>query len=678
MKYLQKVFSALCAFLCLMSCTAAAHAATVDEATINVGRTGSLSIYKYDLTNAERDGVWDSSYVSTGVRDEATVESALGSSRRVTDLGNGEVSYGYAIKGVEFTYLKIADIRTYTEMEDGAGHAELLYGIPTNSNTDKLLEAIGVTHANRYAPADQTVDGVLTYYYQPDTLIKGLETALASNSTSVKNAMETYVRDNGGTALPETDSYGHTSASGLPLGLYLVVETKVPEMVTSTTAPFLVSLPMTSVNGSNASDGGNRWIYDVTLYPKNLTGIPSLEKTLREARETTGKHTGSITDIHDGYAHTATASDYDKINYQIISTLPSITSEASYLTVYTFKDTLSRGITYDKDGVILEFFRDAACTDLIATWKETDSVKKFSVAYGMGENDASTMTISMTPAGLEEINTSRLVYTGSSMVNSGYSDCTLRITYNATVNSDASVVYGDGGNPNAVNLEWRRSSTSYYDHLDDDCHLYTYGIDLTKQFSDNAGNYKNVEMLLHNDLDDYYVQAQLHEDGIYYVTGHVREESNATHFIPTENGKIIIKGLEDDPYTITETKTDNGYTLLRDDIKIVIAAAEGELCDWYAVDELGVVQNDPRYTSVQKHLEHRLLTASATVDGNDVTMNEDDGSVNALVPLSVVNTRGFDLPKTGSRGNWMFPVIGLSVAAAAAGVVFFLRKRRGA
>ena len=191
MKYLQKVFSALCAFLCLMSCTAAAHAATVDEATINVGRTGSLSIYKYDLTNAERDGVWDSSYVSTGIRDEATVESALGSSRRVTDLGNGEVSYGYAIKGVEFTYLKIADIRTYTEMEDGAGHVELLYGIPTNSNTDKLLEAIGVTHANRYAPADQTVDGVLTYYYQPDTLIKGLETALASDSTSVKNALET-------------------------------------------------------------------------------------------------------------------------------------------------------------------------------------------------------------------------------------------------------------------------------------------------------------------------------------------------------------------------------------------------------------------------------------------------------------------------------------------------------
>ena len=86
-------------------------------------------------------------------------------------------------------------------------------------------------------------------------------------------------------------------------------------MVVSTTDPFLVSVPMTSVNGANAADGGTRWIYDITLYPKNLTGIPSLEKTLREAKADTGKT--------DAYAHTGTASAGDTIDYQIISTLPS-------------------------------------------------------------------------------------------------------------------------------------------------------------------------------------------------------------------------------------------------------------------------------------------------------------------------------------------------------------------
>ena len=93
-------------------------------------------------------------------------------------------------------------------------------------------------------------------------------------------------------------------------------------MVVSTTDPFLVSVPMTSVNGTNATDGGTHWIYDITLYPKNLTGIPSLEKTLREAKADTGKA--------DDYTHTGTASAGDTIDYQIISTLPSITSEATW------------------------------------------------------------------------------------------------------------------------------------------------------------------------------------------------------------------------------------------------------------------------------------------------------------------------------------------------------------
>ena len=49
----------------------------------------SLTLYKYDLTGAENDGVWDSqSYVSTGIVDEQ-VNTALSQ---------------YAIQGVEFSY----------------------------------------------------------------------------------------------------------------------------------------------------------------------------------------------------------------------------------------------------------------------------------------------------------------------------------------------------------------------------------------------------------------------------------------------------------------------------------------------------------------------------------------------------------------------------------------------
>ena len=483
---MKKLFALLLAILVVSSFSITAFAAPVNEATIDTTRTGSLDIYKYDLTNAEKDGVWDSSYVSTGVKDESGVEAVLGDPARVAALNANGNAYGYAIKGVEFTYVRVASIRTFTESENGAEHIEVLYGIAPTEQNNAFIAAIGVSTEDRYAPADEVVDGMTVYYYRSDVLIDGLKNALDANATTVKNALERYAHDNHGVAMTETDAYGHTGASDLPLGLYLLIETRVPEMVTDTTAPFLVSLPMTSVDGSNANDGGTRWIYDVTLYPKNLTGIPSLEKTLREDKDDTGHNNGSTDNITDGYAHTGTASAGDVIDYQIVSTLPSITSAASYLTDYTFIDTLSKGITYNKGDVLLEFFRDDGCTDLVTSWNEQSD--RFLASYNTASDGASVMTISMTASGLAEINSSRSVYTEASMVNSGYSDCTLRITYKATMNSDGSVTYGDAGNPNDVVLTWKRTNSSYYDTLVDDCHVYIYGIDMTKQFSDGRGS----------------------------------------------------------------------------------------------------------------------------------------------------------------------------------------------
>lgn len=668
----KKLFSVITAALVVLTMTVSAFALTVNVSTINTDWTGSFDIYKYDITNAEKDGVWDSSYVSTGVRDPG-VEDVLGSDTRKTSLNaNGEVN-GYAIKGVEFTYLKVADIRTYTEEENSASHVEVLYGIAQNDANNAFLTAIGVSARDRYAPADLE-DGIV-YFYRSDTLINGLKSALASNAITVKNALECFVRENGGTAMPLTDSYGHTSASDLPLGLYLLVETKVPEMVAETTAPFFLSLPMTSVNGSNADDGGERWIYDVTVYPKNLTGIPTLEKTVREALADTGKN--------DSFAHTATASANDTLEYQILSTLPSITSEATYLTDYSFVDTLDAGLSYCKNDVKIEFFRSSSCTedDRITVWNEGDG--KFSVSY----NDTPGMTISMTVAGLAEINGSYAVYAKSDMINSGYSDCTVRITYSAKLNPDKSLVCGDDGNSNDVVLVWKRTNSSFYDTLVDDCHVYSYGLDLTKEFSDGQGDFSKVEFLLYNDSDGYFVTAELDEsEGIYYVTGHIPGRNDATRFTPTADGSILVKGLEDDTYVATEIQTANGYTLLRDDIQIVIEATESEnLCDIYGTDVLGVLQNDPRYADVpeglyknmpQKHLEHYLLTASAKVDNNDVTMGADGESVNAVVPLTVVNTRGFNLPQTGGHGTWMYGAAGTVLMVAAAIILVSARRKK--
>lgn len=658
---------ALILSLAAVLCFPISASALTDEvpSTIDYSRTGSVNIYKYDLTSAEKDGVWNSSYVSTGVRDESGVESILGNTQIVNQLtGNGE-AYGYAIKGVEFSYLKLADICTYTDVDNNDNNVQVLYGIEHNDTTDKFLATLGLSADDRYTAADS---GNM-YAYQSDVLIDALKNALTNNATSVKNALEAYVRENGGTAMPETDGYGHSSVSDLPLGLYLFVETRVPEMVTETTAPFLIALPMTSTSDSLS------WLYNVTLYPKNLTGIPTLEKTVREAKSSSGKNNNSA-GITDGFAHTATASVGDVLEYQIISTLPSITSAASYLTDYSFIDTAEKGIPYLQNGVTLEFFKDVACTDKITTWAEADG--KFTANYTT-HDDGYVLSIAMTEAGLNETNTSTAVYSDASMVNSGYSDCTLRITYSAKL--DKSANYGDKGNTNDVVLTWKRTNSEYYDTLVDDCHVYTFGLDLTKKFSDGKGELSKVDFGLQNDADKYFVVAEYDETAnAYYVTGASDNTKSATRFKPRSDGRMLIYGLEDDAYTITEIKTDGAYTLLKDGIGVVITTSESSVCDVYTTDVLGLIQNDPRYADVeeglfhnmpQKHLEHKLLTATAKVDNKSVTLGPDNGSANAFVPLTVVNAKGFDLPKTGGYGNWMFPAIGLSLVAVAGVIIYF-------
>lgn len=620
-------------------------AANEADATIDTDRSTSLTLFKYDLTGAEADGAWDAeSYVSTGLED-SNVNSALSP---------------YAVQGVEFSYVKIADLDILKENEGVTHHVMPLYGFHEDPNTNSaatmdFLAAIGLTTANAYK-VGQDSNSNRIWYFQSDTLINALSSALANNATTTKAKLEAYMAANNGVAMPETDENGKSKVENLAQGLYLVVETRVPENVVDTTAPFLVSLPMTTIDGDN-------WNYDVVLYPKNETGSPNLEKTVREAKADTGKHNGSTSDITDGYAHTATASDGDVVDYQIISTLPTITSPAIALTTYTFVDQLSKGIQYNKNDVKIEFFKDAECTDLVTTWTEADG--KFDVEYtDYDPNNGSKMTISMTDDGLKEINTATTVYDSTTSLLRGYSNCTLRITYSATVNSDAATVYGDSGNPNEVTLTWKRTNTDYYDTLKDDCHVYTYAIDLTKQFSDDAGNYDNVKLLVKNSTDGYYVQAERKDDeGVYYVTDHTENESEATQFSPmsgnVNTGRVILKGVEDDSYIITETATDDGYKLLKEDISVEITAQPG--------------------TATCSTCEAALLSASAKVNGSDVQMNEDSSSVNAIVPLTVTNTKGYDLPKTGGTGTKLFYIFGvLGLMAGSAAIVMGLRKRRNA
>ena len=225
MKKIHRVLALLMAALMAFGLMTTAFAATDSAPIIDPGKKASLSIYKYDITTASKDSAWDAeSYVSTGLHDDTVVDKLA----------------KYAIQGVEFTYLRVADITMNNELVDGQRQVGVLYGF---DGADAVLSAIGVTAAD----AHKSENG--KNYFTSDMLNNKLAAALVANATNVKNALETAMK-NGGVAMPETDATGHTSASDMEQGLYLVVETRVPENVTSTCNPFLVSLPMTTIDGA--------------------------------------------------------------------------------------------------------------------------------------------------------------------------------------------------------------------------------------------------------------------------------------------------------------------------------------------------------------------------------------------------------------------------------------------
>ena len=189
MKKIHRLLAMLMAAIMALSLITTAFA----EPTIDPSKKASLNIYKYDITKASAEGVWDAeSYVSTGLHDDAVVNKLA----------------KYAIQGVEFTCLRVADVTMSNEVVDGQHQVGVLYGFDGSEHSTAVLSAIGLTAAD----AHKTDNGI--NYFTSDMLNNKLSTALAANATTVKNALETAVK-NGGVAMPETDATGHTSASNM-------------------------------------------------------------------------------------------------------------------------------------------------------------------------------------------------------------------------------------------------------------------------------------------------------------------------------------------------------------------------------------------------------------------------------------------------------------------------------
>lgn len=223
MKLKRLLTGVLSAVMALSVCAMPALAETVSTSTINKEKLGSITIYKYAQTADQEDESKDK----------------VGNGEVITDTGN--IS-GTKLPNAEFTVYRVKN--TDELMEYYAG-------IQNGSTKEFTVDECFVTGK------DQTADNLKDDY-------KGTN---AVEDKTVK----------GKVATDSTNSEGMVTFGSLPVGLYLVIETRVPESVTTPTKPFLVSIPMTREGTDNKN---KQWLYDVTVYPKNSTveGTVTLRK----------------------------------------------------------------------------------------------------------------------------------------------------------------------------------------------------------------------------------------------------------------------------------------------------------------------------------------------------------------------------------------------------------------
>lgn len=713
---------------------------------IDMSKTGSLTIYKYDITAAEAAGDYKiGTYKATGESD-SRVEDALA---------------GYGMEGVQFSYLRVGNMETHSVTGGTENFVEIVYEIPTAlADILKLTadEAVDMDGAGEAYPCMNS--GV--YHYTSQQLSDALAAILEADDVLAKDALESYFYDYGTmdsttdqtmkeavTNMPKTDQNGYTHVEGLEPGLYLVVETEVPEQVVDTTNPWFVSLPFTNMSGTDANtSGGEQWLYDMVCYPKNQTGNPTLDKSVRNAYSNTVTEDGTAAgkngagySVDFEYRDTTTASEGDVLDYILVSKLPHISSKSTFLSEYTFIDVLSEGLTYNKD-VKIAFYHTAAdananntaAADLI--WDLSDGnyaqgyadVTVMNPLSGKEQTDGSMrLTVSLTEAGLAVVNGTKGNSNTEEAVKDldGLSDYYMVVYYTATVNSDATVVLGDEGNENNVLLTWSRTSDGYYNILEDRNYVYCYSLDLTKTFSDGKGDFSNVQFKLYNSTDAYYVVAREDSDGVYYVTGKTTDEAKGTTFVPAaKGGSLIVNGLEADQYQMTEIATDDGYTLLKEQIVIDITATDREVIASVAgvtgmtEDDIerivefyhgGIYNENGELVTVGKNAltgtdaarpaielangrtigktemyVGAIRPASATVDNIPASMRAHSHtkgnlgdtfeSANATVVMKVQNSKNFTLPLTGGNGLYAVTIFGVLVAAA--GCYIILRKKK--
>ena len=134
------------------------------------------------------------------------------------------------------------------------------------------------------------------------------------------------------------------------------------------------------------------------------------------------------------------------------------------------------------------------------------------------------------------------------------------------------------------------------------------------------------------------------------------------------DGKVNVNGLANGTYYLVETKTKQGYNLLKAPVEVKLSIAYKTTWDETLKYKDGVL--------VKRDVTEKKETF--TNNGTQTGVTDEDGKTYGRHVTEIINRKGFDLPTTGGFGTLLFSGIGVLLVVAGVGVLLSLKKKNRA